>query len=150
MSNPLRCVLDTSVSIKHFIPDPLSPKVDGLLAHLANPQTEIFVPDLFYIESANTLWKYVRAGRYPAAKVQADLAILKTLPLRAVSTAELMEEAVSIGLTYGISAYDGSYVALSRQVSAPVLTLDGKLVTALASSPYDVRSFNDFSLPPLS
>ena len=55
MTSPLRCVVDTSVCIKQFIPDPLSPKVNQLFAHLANPQTEIFVPDLFYIKSANTL-----------------------------------------------------------------------------------------------
>jgi predicted nucleic acid-binding protein len=142
--------VDASVGIKLFIPDPLSSKARELFAYLAYPQTEIFVPDLFYIECANTIWKYVRAGRYAAADAPADLAALKALRLRVVSTADLMEEAVSIGLTYGISAYDGSYVALSRQVSAPVLTLDLRLVTALAASPYDVRSFNDFSLPPLS
>jgi predicted nucleic acid-binding protein len=137
------------VGIKQFIPDPVSSKVVELFTHLANPQTEIFVPDLFYIESANTLWKYVRAGRYTAAEVQADLASLKALPLRVVSTADLMEDAVSIGLAYGISAYDACYVALSQQVSATLLTLDQKLVRALAAAAYDVRSLNDFSVPPL-
>ena len=81
-----------------------------------------------------------------AAEVQADLATLKTFPLRVVSTADLMAEAVTIALAYGISAYDASYVALSQQVSAPLLTLDGKLVRALANASYDIRSFNDFSL----
>ncbi len=149
MTTPVRCVVDTSVGIKQFIPDPVSSKVVELFTHLANPQTEIFVPDLFYIESANTLWKYVRAGRYTAAEVQADLASLKALPLRVVSTADLMEDAVSIGLAYGISAYDACYVALSQQVSATLLTLDQKLVRALAAAAYDVRSLNDFSVPPL-
>jgi predicted nucleic acid-binding protein len=138
------------VCVKQFISDPLTPKVHQLFDLLAYPGTEFFVPDLFYIETANILWKYVRARLYTIDEVLADLATLKALPLRVVSNADLMEEAVSIGLTYGISAYDGSYVALSRQVSAPVLTLDGKLVTALASAPYDVRSFNDFSLPTMS
>lgn len=148
MTSPLRCVVDTSVCIKQFIPDPLSSKVVGLFAHLVNPQTEIFVPDLFYIECANTLWKYVRAGRYSAAEVQVDLASLKAFPLRVVSTADLMEDAVSISLTYGISAYDACYVALSQQVNATLLTLDQKLVRAIASA-YDVQSLNDFSVPPI-
>lgn len=148
MTTPLRCVVDTSVCIKQFIPDPLSLKVVELFAHLVNPQTEFFVPDLFYIECANTLWKYVRAGRYTAADVQADLATLKALPLRVVSTADLMEDAVTIGLAYGISAYDACYVALSQQVSAMLLTLDQRLVRSIATA-YDVRSLNDFSVPPL-
>lgn len=60
-----------------------------------------------------------------------------------------MAEAVTIALAYGISAYDASYVALSEQISAPLLTLDEKLVRALSSVPYDIRSFENFSIPPL-
>ncbi|BAY27242.1 hypothetical protein NIES2100_70650 [Calothrix sp. NIES-2100] len=149
MSNPLRCVVDTNVCIKYFIADPLTAKVNQLFGHLTNPQTEIYVPDLFYIECANALWKYVRAGMYTAAEVQADLATLKAFPLRVVSTADLMANAVTIALAYGISAYDASYVALSQQVGATLLTLDGKLLRALSASSVDVSSFNEFEVPPL-
>ncbi len=137
------------MGIKWFIPDRLTPKVYQLFAHLAIPKTEFFIPDLFYIETANIFWKYVRAGLYAAADVPADLATLKTFPLQAVSMAELMEEAVNIAIAYGISAYDASYVALSHRVSSPLLTLDQRLVNTLATAPYDVRLFTDFSVPPL-
>jgi predicted nucleic acid-binding protein len=147
MSNPLRCVIDTSVCIKYFIADPLTTKVNQLLGHLANPQTEIYVPDLFYIECTNVLLKYVRARMYTAAEVQTDLVTLKSFPLRVVSTADLMADAVSIGLTHKISAYDGSYVALSQQVGAILLTLDAKLVKALSTSFYNICLFNDFQVP---
>ena len=149
MTTPLRCVVDTSVCIKQFISDPITPKVNQLFDHLALPQTEFFVPDLLYIECANTLWKYVRARLYTATEVQADLVSLKALPLRVVSTADLMAEAVTIGLVYGISAYDASYVTLSQQVNAPLLTLDEKLVRKITAAAYDIRLFNDFSVPPL-
>lgn len=85
---------------------------------------------------------------YTSAEVQVDLATLKALPLRVVSTADLMADAVSIGLAHGISAYDASYVALSQQVSATLLTLDKRLVNALANTTYDVCLFNNFE-PPL-
>lgn len=147
MTTPFRCVVDASVGIKQFIPDPLTLKVNQLFAHLSNPQTEIFVPDLFYIECGNILWKYVRAGLYGVADVPADLASLKAFPLRVVSTADLMADAVNIALAHGISAYDASYVALSQQVSATLLTLDQKLVKALAATSYDVVSFNNFEVP---
>jgi predicted nucleic acid-binding protein len=149
MTTPLRYVVDASLGIKQFIPDPLSSKVVDLFARLSYPETEIYVPDLFYIESANILWKYVRAGRYAVALAQGNLSSLRALPLRVVSTAELMEEAVNIGLNYGITAYDACYVALSQQVSAPLLTLDERLVRAVAAASYDVRSLNDFTIPPL-
>ncbi|MBD1933344.1 MULTISPECIES: type II toxin-antitoxin system VapC family toxin [Cyanophyceae] len=149
MTTPIKCVVDASVCIKQFVPDPLSTKAQQLFAHLANPLQEIYIPDLFYIESANTLWRYVRAGQLTATQVQANLATLKALSLRVVSTAELMEEAVNIAIAYGISAYDASYVALSHRVSSPLLTLDQRLVNTLATAPYDVRLFTDFSVPPL-
>ncbi|MBD2613150.1 MAG: type II toxin-antitoxin system VapC family toxin [Nostoc sp. ZfuVER08] len=148
MSITLRCVVDASVAIKQFIPDdPLTPKVNQLFAYLGNPQTEIFVPDLFYIECGNIIWKYVRAGLYAVADVPRDLATLKSFPLRVVSTADLMADAVSIGLTHKISAYDGSYVALSQQLGAILLTLDAKLVKALSTSSYNICLFNDFQVP---
>ena len=149
MTTPIKCVVDASVCIKQFVPDPLSAKAQQLFAHLANPQNEIYIPDLFYIESANALWKYVRAGQLTATQVQANLATLKALSLRVISTADLMEEAVNIAIAYGISAYDASYVALSHRVSSPLLTLDQRLVNTLATAPYDVRLFTDFSIPPL-
>lgn len=150
MTLPLRCVLDTSVSTKQFIEDSLTPKFNQLLDYITYPQTEIFVPDLFYIESANTLWKYVRAGLYSVTQAQSDLANLKSLCLQIVSTSELMEDAFQIACNYQISAYDGAYVALSERVKAPLLTLDRKLVNSLANSTYQVCFFIDFSLSPFS
>lgn len=146
MSEFLRCVIDANVGIKRFIADPLTPKVRQLFDTLYNSQTEIYIPDLFYIETANIFWKYVRAGLYSATEVQIDLATLKDFPLRVVSTAELMEDAFQIAFNYRISAYDGAYVALSERVKAPLLTLDQKLVNALATSAYEVCFFADFFL----
>lgn len=150
MNNSFIAVIDTSVCIKYFIADPLTAKVNQLFGHFANPQAVIFVPDLFYIECANVFWKYVRARMYTADEVQSDLVTLKNFPLRVVSTADLMADAVTIALNYGISAYDAAYVALSQQVNATLLTLDGKLVRALNASSYDVRLFSDFDVPALS
>lgn len=133
MTTPLRCVVDASVGIKKFIIEPF--------AHLTDSAARIYVPDLFYIECANTAWKYICVARYDTAEAQTSLVTLKALPLRVVSTADLMEEAVNIALAYGISAYDARYVALSQQVDATLLTLDEKLMRAVAAASYDVRSF---------
>ncbi|MGK7930980.1 MAG: type II toxin-antitoxin system VapC family toxin [Microcystaceae cyanobacterium] len=135
MKTPLKCVVDASVNIKQFIPDPLSSKVQQLFAHLNQPETEFYIPDLFYVESANALWKYIRAGQYTEADAARDLASLKTLPLQVFSTADLMEAAIIIAVTHKITVYDGVYVALSVSVDAPLLTLDQKLLKALTNTP---------------
>ena len=149
MSNFLSCVLDTSVSTKQFIHDNFTPKVNQLLDHLSFPETKIFVPDLFYIESTNVLWKYVKAGLYSINEVSRDLANLKQLPLQIVSTTELMESAFLIAANYQISAYDASYIALSEKVNAPLLTLDIKLVNRLINTSYNVQNFTNFLVPDL-
>lgn len=150
MSNFLRCVIDANVGIKRFIDDPLTPKVRQLFDTLYNPQTEIYIPDLFYIEMTNIFWKYIRAGVYSTTQFRWDLAILKAFPFTNVSTSELMEDAFQIAYNYQVSAYDGAYVALSERVKAPLLTLDRKLVNSLTNSTYQVCFFTDFSLSPFS
>ena len=143
-------MLDTNICIKQFIVDPLTPKVNQLFDCLDDSAVEFFVPDLFYIECANVLWKYVRAKLYTAEQVQADLSDLKALRFQVTSTKELMNKAVQIGLDYGITAYDGCYVALSEQVTAPLLTLDERLVNSLTGSEFDVQLFTNFTVPSLS
>lgn len=148
MTISLRIVLDTNICIKQFIADPLTPKVNQLFDHFNDPKAEFFIPDLFYVECANTLWKYVKANLYNAEQIKADLTDLKALRFTVISNKELITEAVDISLNYGISAYDASYVALSNQVNAPLLTLDQRLVNSLRNN-FDVRLFTDFQIPPL-
>lgn len=149
MNNNLRYVIDTSVSIKQFIPDQLSSKVDQLFDHLEKSDTLFYVPELFYIESANALLKYVRAGLYNSEDMINDLASLKQLKLIKISMIELIEDATNICLEYQVSAYDASYVALSKQINAPLLTLDKRLVNIFLHSHYQVINFNDFVVPSL-
>jgi predicted nucleic acid-binding protein len=147
MTDSLRCVVDASVCIKQFVNDPLTPKVNQLFDHLNDPAAQFFVPDLFYIECANVLCKYVRANLYTAEQAKADVIDLQALRLQVTSTQSLMAEAAEIGLKYGTSAYDACYVALSQQMDAPLLTLDKRLVNTLMGSSFDVRLFLDFQIP---
>ena len=147
MTASLKCVLDTNICVKQFIADPLTPKVNQLFDLLNNSSTEFFVPDLFYVECANVLWKYVRSNLYTADQVQADLADLKDLRFQITSTKDLITEAIQISLKYGITAYVGCYVALSQNLGVPLLTLDERLINSLASSRFDVRLFTRFELP---
>jgi predicted nucleic acid-binding protein len=142
MTMPRRYVIDSSVYMKHLIPDPLSDQVDDLLACIVQPGTELFVPDLFYIECTNVLWKYIRAGQYNIADLSDDLMELQSLPFQAVCTSDLMIDAINIAVVQSITAYDACYVALAHQVSAPLLTLDIKLVNKMVDTPYDVRNFS--------
>jgi predicted nucleic acid-binding protein len=146
---PVRCVVDASVGIKLYIVEPLSERTDALFQQLAtDPAAELVVPDLFYIECANILWKHVRRTGLPAARARQAVAELAKLGLRRVSTLELIAEALDIALSQSITAYDACYVALASRLGMPFVTADERLARLLAGTPYHVRWLNDFPLPP--
>ncbi|MEG3437651.1 type II toxin-antitoxin system VapC family toxin [Pannus brasiliensis CCIBt3594] len=149
MTGSLRCVIDTNICIKLFMIDALTPKANQLFEHLNNPSTEIFIPDFLYLECSNVFCKYVRAKLYTVQQVQEYLTALKVFNFQVISTNDLVEEAFQIALEYGIKAYDGCYVALSKQVDAPLLTLDQRLINSLSRSSFRIQLFTDFIIPPL-
>ena len=57
MNSSVRCVVDASVAIKLFIEQEGSKQAEALFAKLSTaPDTELYVPELFYAECANVLW----------------------------------------------------------------------------------------------
>lgn len=144
-SDSFDCVVDASVGIKLFLIETLSERADVLFDHLTDdPPARFYVPDLFFIECTNILWKYVRRFDYPAKMAQQDVADLTQLPLQIVSTAALAEKALGLAVTYGSTAYDSAYIALARHLSLPLVTADEKLVRRFQESGLDVRFLGDW------
>ncbi len=139
------CVVDASVGIKLFLVEPLSDQADALFAHLTTtPPARFYVPDLFFIECTNILWKYARRFGYPPEAAQQDVADLTRLLLQIASTADLAEAALALAVAHGITAYDAAYVALARQLSLPLVTADEALVRRLAGTGLDARFLADW------
>ena len=125
-------VVDASVGIKLFVAEPLSDQAYALFSGLsASPPVDLYVPDLFFIECANILWKYVRRGQCPLATAQADLADLGLLQLHSTATKDLMEEALVLAVEHSISAYDACYAALARRLDLPLVSADKALCKAI-------------------
>jgi predicted nucleic acid-binding protein len=128
----LRFVVDASVGIKLFVDEPLSDHVYALFAKLAEElPAELFVPDLFYIECANILLKYVRRFGRPLEDCQADLADLRLLALKSTPTADLVEDALIFASQKNLTAYDACYVILARRLEIPLITADAPLAKAV-------------------
>jgi len=128
----LRCVLDASVGIKLFIEEEFSDKVQNLFSKLAeDPQAEIHVPDLFYIECANILLKYTRRYKRPIEDSLADLEDLNKLALKSTSTADLIEGALLLADEKNLTAYDACYAVLAQKLELPLVTADAPLAKAV-------------------
>ena len=148
-AQPLQCVIDASVGVKLFLREPLSEQAEALFALLAaNPPAQFYVPDLFFVECANIVWKYVRRFGYPSRNASQDVHDLQRLQLRSVSTAELVVDAFAIALEHGLSAYDASYVALAQRLQSPLITADERLARALQGTQHDVRWLGEYEVPP--
>ncbi len=129
---PVRCVVDANVGIKLFVEEEFSDKVQELFAHLANETpAELHVPDLFYIECANILLKYTRRFKRPLEDSQADLADLSELALKSTSTADLMEDALTLAHAKKLTAYDACYAVLAQKLEIPLLTADEALAKSI-------------------
>ncbi len=124
-----RFVVDASVVIKLFADEPLSDVADALFARFARERDMHFwVPDFFFVECANILWKHVRQSKISEAKAERCLRRLVEMELHAVAAEQIVVDALSLAMRYDISAYDASYVAVARLVDAPLVTADERLV----------------------
>lgn len=125
-------VVDAGVALPLFIQGPLSETAAALFDGLAaEPPVGLFVPDLFYIEVTNVLWKYVRWQGLDPALAQEYVAQLGRLHLQSTPTAELMGDALALAVTHSISAYDACYLALAQRTGLPLLSADARLVNAI-------------------
>ena len=128
----LRCVMDASVGIKLFIEEEFSDKVQRLFAKLTeDPQAEIHVPDLFYIECANILLKYTRRFDRPLEDSLADIKDLGKLAVKTTSTLELIEDALQLASEKKLTAYDACYAVLAQKLGLPLITADAPLAKAV-------------------
>ena len=100
---PPSSVIDASFGIKLVIEENHSPRVREYLGHLLDvPPTLIYVPDLFFTECANILWKLVHREVIPQAIAERDCQVLLKLLLPVTPGTELMARAVTLACTFAI------------------------------------------------
>jgi predicted nucleic acid-binding protein len=142
------CVVDASVGIKLFLVEPLANQADALFAHLSDdPPARLYVPDLFFVECANILWKFVQRFDYPAEAAIHDVRDLASLPLQPIPLAALAEQALAVAIRFGCTAYDAAYVSLARRLGLPLVTANQALVRRFADTGVAVRSLADWPSP---
>jgi len=129
-------VLDASVAIKWAIPSAREPLTDEslrLLKRYVNSEVEFIVPDVFWAEVGNVLWKGTRQRRWRQHEAEAVVADMKARDFATVSSGVLLPEALRIAFAYDRSVYDCLYVALAVQSKTDLITADERLANAVAA-----------------
>jgi predicted nucleic acid-binding protein len=137
-------ILDASVGIKMRVAEPHSDRAVELLESVRRGTT-LGAPELFFVECANVLWKYVRRHGYDAQQARTDLGQLLALPIAVTPTADLALEALDLAVRHDITVYDASYLALALRESAMLVTADEKLIRKLAGLGRAVRWLGELS-----
>lgn len=129
-------VLDASVAAKWMLPakaELLRPQAYRLLDAYGAGDINLIVPDIFWAECGNIVWKAVRQQRF--GRNDAEIAILSMLnrSIPTVPSATLLPKALSIAFDFGRSVYDCLYVALAVRSQTQLITADERLANALAA-----------------
>jgi predicted nucleic acid-binding protein len=127
-------VIDASVAAKwSFKDETLLQEAAGLLDRYGRREIQFLVPDLFWPESGNILWKAVRKGRCTRQHAERSMAALKQLSLSSVSSEGLIEQGLKIAADFNRTVYDSIYIALAVEARAELITADERLANAVAA-----------------
>ncbi len=138
----MNCVLDASVVVGIFTPQPRSDESIAFIARtMAQEGQKFLAPDCFYYEVAATLRKCEQTGAYTG--FVEDLNKFYTMPVVITSCKDLMQDAARISRENLISPYDSFYLALAQRESLPLITADDRLVGGTRGKGFDVRSVAD-------
>jgi len=83
--------------------------------------------DLYKVEVANVIWKYVKANLLEKSKANKTLQLAQSLVDEFIDISENNEEAMNESFRLSHSTYDLLYFTLARRYSSKLLTLDKEL-----------------------
>lgn len=129
-------VVDASVGLKWCLPtinEQLVPQAVGLLQDFRHGGIAFLVPDVFWIDLANGLWKAVRRGRLSLQDAEFALSQMQELGIPTIPSAPLLPDGLRLGANYDRTVYDSVYVVLAVHSGAELITADERLAYALAA-----------------
>jgi len=129
-------VVDVSVAAKWFLPgdrETLTDQAFALLNQYDKGEVRFIVPDLFWAEFANVIWKAIRLGRLSKAAGEDAPTSLMERNFPSVPSLKLLGNAFQIATAYERTVYDSLYVALAVQTKSQLITADERLANSLAA-----------------
>jgi predicted nucleic acid-binding protein len=87
----------------------------------------VYAPSFFVVETANALWKYVKANHLSEADAIVMHQNASTLIDRSVDSAELFPEALLLASQLRHPVYDSLYLVTARRTGSTLLTFDKAL-----------------------
>jgi predicted nucleic acid-binding protein len=126
----LTLVVDSSVAIKWFTPEPLSSHADELL----RSEELLIAPALILAEVANAMWRKARLGEVTENQVSEAIEELQTTITLHPIDARLTGAAFDIARAVGHSIYDCMFLACAIAEKTQLVTADAKFASKVADA----------------
>jgi predicted nucleic acid-binding protein len=139
------CVVDASVAIKWFVPEPLQAQAWTLAAA---PQ-DLIAPDLLLVEVVNIAWKKQRLGEIDAIVAREIARRIRRGLGRVFPSDALIGPALDIALALRHPVYDCLYLALAERSGYPLVSADARLLRLIAGTRWHKRVLPLAAIPPL-
>jgi len=130
-------VIDASVAVKWYIPEPLSKAADQYLQLYKDQQARLLAPDFLIVEVGSVLWKKSYSNEITGDDARAIMhAFTVHSPLSLIQSSRLMPSALDLAMAQGLTVYDSLYLALAIVASAKLVTADSDIVKLAERSPF--------------
>ncbi|MEK6258129.1 MAG: type II toxin-antitoxin system VapC family toxin [Planctomycetota bacterium] len=138
------CVVDSSVAIKWFVAENHQAEAMAIAQEWIAGQLECIVPDWFFVEVENILWKKPRKQLITQYDVTQTLQEIDKLPFRVVASRPLSDRAVSFAIRHDRTVYDSLYIVLAEEENCTFVTADDRLANAVAPHFPNVIKLSDW------
>lgn len=127
-------VVDANVALKWVLPEQ-----DSDIARTLRDLT-LVAPDFWLVECGNVLWVHVHRRKLPLSDARAMLEHLRSAPIAAIPSGEVIDAALAIAADLDESLYDCLYLALAVKLDVRLITADRAFVRkATRRAPYANR-----------
>lgn len=126
-----RYIVDASVGVKWFLPETHATAARRLL----NGSHHLVVPDLFYPEIGNILWKKVRLGELTTDEANEIVSAILSLTIESHATQALLPAALEIAVRMGRIVYDSLNLSLAHRMDTALVTADERFYNSIATGP---------------
>jgi len=136
-------VVDASLVLKWFVPEIHSEAARRWLG----ASHDYVAPDLLFSEAGNAVWKKVRRKELNETEGRQLVLDLTHIAVETVTTRSLLQDALALALTAGITVYDAMYLTLAVRLETEVITGDYRFADKIAEHPLlvpHVRRLKDF------
>lgn len=124
-------VIDANVAIKWVLPEIYS---DRALSLLDDEQDEFLVPDFFFSEITNILWKRTQRGELTLESAAEKLSEIKQVDFTVFGSFDLVSQALVTAAQIQQAVYDCVYLTLAINNRCQMITADERFINALGQN----------------